>query len=99
MAAISANRQRLLVVSYEDFTSAPGLEFERICDYIGASYQRDALIEKEPNLNRFEPDPHLFGSIVAVTRDWREFLDFERVNNLENELKDVIDEFGYCRYT
>jgi len=95
----SKMKESLLLIKYEDFTQNTENEFFKICTFIEEPLEKEAIIEKNPNLEKWKPDPHLFGSITSKTKNWRDYASLEDAKYIENELSSMMEKLSYERYS
>lgn len=86
---------RFLTVSYERFTTDPAAEVQRICRFVGESFEPSLVEEHSPDLTRSSNDPHLFGRIVGTTKDWTDFVDPDTARRLESATAEAAAAWGY----
>ena len=96
--AINILGDKLLVFRYEDFTANPSENYAKICTFLGEKYEEDAISEEKPDLS-FHIDPHLFGNITTKTKDWQKYVSEEEALLIENQLGDIMENYGYERFT
>jgi Sulfotransferase family len=90
--------QNLLMVRYEDFTQRPAEVFESICRFLDECFEPRAVEERDPDLHRWKGDPHLWGEIVPVTKDWRAYMSSAEAEIIQGALSHVMAWLGYDRY-
>lgn len=88
----------LRMIRYEDFTRQPASEFQQICEFLREPYEPQALIERRPDLGRWRGDPHLWGEIVPVTKNWRDYIREDEAEVIQSALSDVMARLGYEPY-
>jgi hypothetical protein len=91
-----AEHANLMMVRYEAFTSYPERELRSICGFLGERF--DPEMVREPNPERWRGDPHLWGEIVPVTKDWRDHIEYPEAEAIQTALADVMRRLGYRRY-
>lgn len=89
-----SERERVLLVRYESFTSAPYDELRRICAFLEEPFVPEALEAEEADLERWKPDPDLFGPIVTETKRWQDFVTQEEAATIRRELGPLLDELS-----
>jgi hypothetical protein len=89
----------LLLIKYEDFTKKTENEFCKICKFIEEPFEEETIIERNPDLDKWKPDPHLFSSITSQTKNWRDFAPLEDAEYIENKLSYLMDKLKFERYT
>ena len=95
----SKRKDSFLLVSYEDFTQDPTIVFRRICNFIGEPFEQEAIIERNPDLNLWKIDPHLFGNITPKTKDWMEYISKQDAQYIESNLASTIKRLNYQHYS
>lgn len=90
---------RFKVVRYEDFTGDPAATMRAVCAFVGEPFEAGAVRLSDEGYGRWEVDPHLYGSVVSETKDWRSFLTVEDARALEDDLGPELLQFSYDRYT
>jgi hypothetical protein len=88
----------LRMIRYEDFTRRPDREFEAICEFLREPYESDAVTEQTPDLGRWKGDPYLWGEIIPVTKNWRDFITVDEANVIQTGLGQIMDRLGYEPY-
>jgi hypothetical protein len=88
----------LRMIRYEDFTRHPAREFERICEFLREPYEPQAVREGRPDFGRWRGDPHLWGEIVPVTKNWRDYIREDEADVIQTALSDVMGRLGYEPY-
>jgi hypothetical protein len=88
----------LLMVAYEAFTSSPESEFAAVCAFLDEPVETAAVREEHPDPGRWRGDPHLWGRIVRVTKDWRDFVSPGEVRTIQDRLGATMSMLGYDRY-
>lgn len=95
-----SNRSRsVFLVKYEAFVKQPKEEFSKICEFLGETFEKEAMEEQNPDLSRWKADPHLFGSIVSKTKNWQDFVALGDAKYIEHELESTMRTLGYQSYT
>jgi hypothetical protein len=89
----------LLLIRYEDFTHKCEAEFKKICSFLKEPYEEEAIIEQNPDLTKWKPDPHLFGEITPKTKNWKDYISLDDASYIEFELSDVMKMLNYQKYT
>ena len=95
----SRMKQSLLLTKYEDFTQDPETEFARICTFLKIPFEQEAVVETDPDLTKWKPDPHLFGKITPKTKNWQNFISLEKAQYIENQLRTTMKKLKYETYT
>ncbi len=85
----------LLILRYEELTSQPEETFGRICDFLGVRVELDALRETNPERIEWSPDPHLFGEITPMTKQWRDLVTSDEAAEIEKRLSTLMQALGY----
>lgn len=93
-----AEHANLMMVRYEAFTSYPERELRSICAFLGEPFDPEMVREPNPDLERWRGDPHLWGEIVPVTKDWRDHIEYAEAEVIQTALADVMRRLGYRRY-
>ncbi len=89
-----------LLTRYEDFTLDPAAELNRICRFLDEPFDESALAEVQPPQRQGRQTyQHLYGAIQTHTKQWNDFVDVSEAHRLEDDLRDVMTELGYNRYT
>ena len=86
------------MIKYEDFTQHPDREFAEICEFLMEPYESQAVKEEAPYFGRWQGDPHLWGEIVPVTKNWRDYIEPEEADVIQITLSGVMDRLGYEPY-
>ena len=94
----SRGHENLLMVRYEDFTGHPAREFREICEFLGEPFEPQAVRESNPDPGRWRGDPHLWGEIVPVTKDWRDHMSWSEADLIQNALSETMTRLGYEPY-
>lgn len=92
------DHRNLLLVKYEGFTRDPAGEFNRVCGFLDEPLEPEAVQEPNPDLNRWRGDPHLWGEIVAVTKDWRDYMTSAEANEVQTGLSHEMTWLGHEPY-
>lgn len=87
------------IVHYERFTRSPAQTYAEICDFVGERFVDEAVAQPPGEYGDWAPDPHLFGSIVDRSGDWRSLLGPDEASELEDRLSGPMTSLGYDRYT
>ncbi len=61
--------------------------------------EKEAIYEKNPDLSRWKPDPHLFGQIISKTKDWTDYVTLDEARYIEEELQSTMQRLDYCSYS
>lgn len=93
------NTSVFYMVKYEDFTKDPVRELRKITDFLKEPACDEAVIEENPDLNKWKIDPHLFGSIIPKTKEWSEFTSAKEAAFIEETLASTMQLLCYARYT
>ena len=96
---VDLSPENVAVVSYENFTTFPGREFKRICDFIGAPFVEEPVREGCDALSSWKPDQYLAKPVSPSTKDWNDYATKEEAAMLEEALSELLDRLGYERYT
>jgi hypothetical protein len=91
-----AERERFLLVRYESFTSDPADELRRICAFLEEPFVPQALAIERADVERWHPDPDLFGPIVPQTKRWQDFVSQEEAAAIRRELGPLLDRLATC---
>ena len=94
----TADQANLLMVRYERFVRHPGEELSHICGFLEEPFEPQAVQEHDPDLNRWRADPHLWGEIVPVTKDWRDHISRSEARIIQTALLPVMARLGYEPY-
>jgi hypothetical protein len=94
----SETHDDLLMVRYEHFTRQPAREFRVICEFLQEPFEPQAVLEPNPDPGRWQGDPHLWGDIVPVTKDWRDHMSASEAEVIQSALSDTIKRLGYEPY-
>jgi hypothetical protein len=94
-----AGHDNLLLVAYEDLTSDPVRAFAEVCEFLGEPPAPAAVEEADPDPDRWQVDPHLWGEIVPRTKDWGDYLSSQDARVLQDRLADTMAALGYAPYT
>jgi hypothetical protein len=86
------------MIKYEEFTQHPAAIFEDICRFLEEPFEPQAVQETDPDLNRWRVDPHLWGEIVPVTKNWRDYMTPAEADVIQRALSHVMTRLGYDRY-
>jgi hypothetical protein len=90
---------RLLLIRYEDFTSAPQDTFARICAFIGEPFSADCVAQRTPGLDSWQQDPLLSGPIKENDKRWFDHIGHAVGRGIEDRLAGPMRRLGYARYT
>lgn len=96
---LRSGRYPLRAIRYEAFTTDPRKEFAEVCRFLGEPFEEEAVIERNPDLGRWAPDPQLFGEIVPKTKEWTDHISVEQAKEIEDLLGDTLLALEYPRYT
>jgi hypothetical protein len=88
----------LQMIRYEDFTQHPARTFENICRFLEEPFEPQAVQEQDADLNRWRGDPHLWGAIVPVTKNWRDHMTTAEADAIQRALSHVMTRLGYDPY-
>lgn len=91
--------QRFMLVRYEDFTADASVAMRAVCAFVGEPFDAEVVRLGDDGYGAWDVDPHLYGSIVPVTKDWRAFLSEAEARSLEDALATEMAVLGYSRYT
>jgi hypothetical protein len=93
------NRHRnLRMIRYEDFVREPVTELRDVCDFLEETFEKEMVEEPNPDPDKWRGDPHLWGEIVASTKDWRDHISSSEANYVQTALSDVMKRLGYEPY-
>jgi hypothetical protein len=92
-------KDSLLLISYENFVQDTEIEFKNICRFLGEPFEKEAIIERNPDLTKWVSDPHLFGKIIPKTKNWREYISLEETQQVENALESTMNMLNYKKYS
>jgi hypothetical protein len=91
-------RPSLRMVRYEALTSDPEEELRSICDFLGEAFDKEMVLERKPDLDRWRGDPFLWGEIVPYTKDWHDHMNAAEAHVIQTALADVMRRLGYEPY-
>lgn len=86
------------MIRYEDFARRPDRTFSGVCEFLMEPYEPHAVEEQDPDFGRWKGDPHLWGEIVPVTKNWRDLITADEADVIQTTLADVLDRLGYEPY-
>ncbi len=86
------------LLRYEDFTRDPDQATRAVCEFVGEPFDPQLIVEDNPDLTRRKADPHIFGSITARTKEWRDHVSREDANSLQARLRPVMSRLSYDPY-
>jgi hypothetical protein len=92
------DHRNLRMIRYEDFTRHPASELENVCEFLRETYEPQAVQEQSPQPGRWRGDPHLWGAIVPVTKDWRDYVTMAEADLIQTDLRQVLGRLGYQPY-
>lgn len=92
------DHENLRMIRYEDFTRDPSGQLRDICEFLEEPYEAEAVQEPRPDLNRWRGDPHLWGEIVPVTKNWRDYVSAEEAHVIQTALSQVMKRLEYEPY-
>lgn len=95
----AANSEHFLLIAYEDLVSRTQETVSNICNFLGEPYEENCMVKDETNLAKFEVDPHLFGEVQKVTKNWRDFVSETEAKYIEDKLQGIMDKLGYASYS
>jgi hypothetical protein len=88
----------LYMIGYEDFTQDPATEFRALCDFLSEPFESAAVEEQQPDLTRWWGDPNLWGRIVPVTKQWRDFVTVVEADYIQRRLSSTMQAIGQDPY-
>jgi len=88
----------IMLVRYDDLTTNLEATFARICRFLDETPDREALTRDTSSEGGVPFDPHLFGAVVAKTKEWSDHLSAEEAAEIEARLAPVITALGYQQY-
>ena len=86
---------RLLVIRYEDFTSATEETVRRVLDHCGEEFHEACLL-KEPDGREWDGDPLLVSSVKVETKRWQDYIDPQTAEEVERRLAPTMTLAGYA---
>jgi hypothetical protein len=89
---------RFLLVRYEAFTAKADRVVKEICDFVRVPFDPQIVIERNPDLTRWKPDPHVYGQIAAKTKDWRTYVSIEAAMELQQRVASTMKRLSYDPY-
>jgi hypothetical protein len=95
---LDAGKTNLLAVRYESFITDPGSVFRDICAFLDEPFEPEAVLEAQPDPGRWPVDPHLWGSIVPRTKEWRDFITREEAAVVQRLVGPMMKYLGYEPY-
>ena len=95
----NANPDHFLLIAYADLVNQSEKTIETVCQFLGEAYETECLVQDERQTQTWQIDPHLFGEIQKVTKNWQDFIDETEAQWLENRLQDVMIQISYPRYS
>lgn len=101
LLALEAARRlpgRFLLLRYEDFTADPEAAGRRICDFVGEPFDPEIVVERKPNLEKRKQAPHLYGQITTTTKNWRDYVNPEEAELLQDRLAPMMKRLAYEPY-
>ncbi len=87
-----------MLVRYDDLTCDVVGTFERICRFLGEAPNRESLLRDTSQEGGVAFDPHLFGAVVARTKEWSDYVSRDEAIEIESRLAPVMAELGYEPY-
>ena len=88
-------RNRVQIISYEDFVKNPTKEFRMICKFLSEEFERHPIAEGEESLKFWNADPYLAKPITQKTKNWNDFISYKDCRYIERNLQDVMERFDY----
>lgn len=87
----------VMLVGYHDFTSAPEMELERICDFLGVAYSSNALtaLDDPSRWAHWERSKHLYQGIKTHTKRWQDYISLEVADRVQRNLAPEMEYLGY----
>ncbi len=95
---LGAGHTNLHRVRYETFTADPADAFREVCAFLGEPFEEAAILESRPDPDRWPVDPHLWGEIVARTKDWRDHIGVGEAAAVQRTLAPTMRRLGYEPY-
>lgn len=86
LAEAAAHPEDTLLASYENLVADPEGQLRNILDFVGESFE-PAMIPKVEGATRHAEDPHLYGAVRRVTKDWSAFTTVEAAHTIEKRLR------------
>lgn len=93
--------ESMMLIGYDDFTSSPENELERICDFLGAAYSSDALtdLDDPSGWAHWERSRHLYEGIKTHTKRWQDYCEPHEARDIQQALAAEMAHLGYEPYT
>ncbi len=98
LAEAARDPDRFLIVRYERLATEPEETVREVCAFVGETFDAEMLGD-DLGAGTSTADPHLYGSVVARTKDWRDFVGERDAVAVEDRLADLLAMVGYRRYT
>ena len=92
-------KDHILLIRYEDFTQKTDTEFKKICRFLEVPFEKEAILERNPDLTIWEPDPYLFAKITHKTKKWQDYISFKSAKYIETQLTEEMKVLNFERYT
>lgn len=93
---------KMLFVRFEDFTSSPKTEMERIYSYLGLPYYEghdfnniQQITKEDDSVYGIYGDHTIKQKLEPIGKDYNEILGIEASNWIKNRYKWMFDQFGY----
>ncbi len=97
-AVIDKYPQDCLLVQYESFVATPAAALRNILGFLDEPFEERCLVANESDKSNGKSDPHLYGTISAKTKDWREFIELDEARYIESALASEMAQQGYTAY-
>lgn len=97
-AAARLGDARFLLVRYEAFTAEADRVARQICDFVQVPFDPQIVVERNPDLTRWKPDPHLYGQIATKTKDWRTYVSIDAAMELQQRVASTMSRLSYAPY-
>lgn len=92
--------ESLMLIGYDDFTSSPERELERICDFLGAAYSSKTLSELDDPSGwaHWEQSRHLYEGVKTHTKRWQDYCEPQEARRIQSILAPEMAHLGYQPY-
>jgi hypothetical protein len=95
---LDSGKRNLLTIRYESFVDDPVTSFGGICGFLHEPFEPQAVEEARPDARRWPVDPHLWGAIVPMTKEWRDHISTEEAAMVQYLTGSVMRRLGYQPY-
>jgi hypothetical protein len=95
---LDAGNRNMLTVRYESFVTDPATTFGDVCTFLAEPFEAHAVEERSANSGRWPVDPHLWGTIVPTTKDWRDYISTDEAANVQQLTRTIMRRLGYVPY-